>query len=201
MIYERYFVRICFANASDFASITLIIRARSFEIYLLSRDSSFRSTHFTINIRSKIFQDKAVCLVHHACVKRCEIDARSLFRIMSHALADDRKRDVLALGNARPTMAGNVHGQRYVQSCQTDNFLQRHIDAADGITVLCPFIGTGVCNYRQEVTGGRILSILGDDVFHALLPLDGELLPGLSSPVRDGSVLQVRFFQIGHINE
>ena len=120
---------------------------------------------------------------------------------MSHALPDDRKRDVLALGNARPTMAGNVHGQRYVQSCQTDNFLQRHIDAADGITVLCPFIGTGVCNYRQEVTGGRILSILGDDVFHALLPLDGELLPGLSSPVRDGSVLQVRFFQIGHINE
>ena len=94
---------------------------------------------------------------------------------MSHALADDRKRDVLALGNARPTMAGNVHGQRYVQSCQTDNFLQRHIDAADGITVLCPFIGTGVCNYRQEVTGGRILSILGDDVFHALLPLDGEI--------------------------
>ena len=52
----------------------------------------------------------------------------------------------------------------------------------------------GFCNYRQEVTGGRILSILGDDVFHALLPLDGELLPGLSSPVRDGSVLQVPIF-------
>ena len=67
--------------------------------------------------------------------------------------------------------------------------------------VLCPFIGTGVCNYRQEVTGGRILSILGDDVFHARLPLYGELLPGLSSTVRDDSVLQVRFFQIGHINE
>ena len=89
MIYERHFMRICFVNPSDFASIALIIRARSFEIYLLSRDSFFRSTHFTINIRSKIFQDKAVRLVHHACVKRCEIDACSLFRIMSHALADD----------------------------------------------------------------------------------------------------------------
>ena len=38
MIYERHFVRICFANTSDFASIALIIRARSYEIYLLSRD-------------------------------------------------------------------------------------------------------------------------------------------------------------------
>lgn len=38
MIYEKQFVRICFANPSDLASITLIIRARSFEIYLLSRD-------------------------------------------------------------------------------------------------------------------------------------------------------------------
>ena len=120
---------------------------------------------------------------------------------MSHALADDGKRDVLALGNARPTMPGNVHGQRYVQSCQTSNFLQRHIDAADGVTVLCPFIGTGVCNYRQKVTGSRVLAVLGDDVFHAPLPFDGELLSGLSSPVRDYSVLQVRFFQIGHINE
>lgn len=159
------------------------------KLYLLSRDSSFRSTHFTINIRSKIFQNKAVRLVHHACVKRCEIDARSLFRIMSHTLADNRKRDVLALGNARPTMPGNVHGQRYVQSCQTGNFLQRHIDAADGVTVLCPFIGAWVGDYRKEVTDGRILAVLGDDVFHALLPLDGELLPGLSSPVRDYSVL------------
>ena len=95
---------------------------------------------------------------------------------MSHALADDRKRDVLALGNARPTMPSNVHSQRYVQSCQTGNFLQRHIDAADGVTVLCPFIGTWVGDYRQEVAGGRILAVLGDDVFHALLPFDGELL-------------------------
>lgn len=38
VIYERHFVRICFVNPSDFASISLIIRARSFEIYLLSRD-------------------------------------------------------------------------------------------------------------------------------------------------------------------
>lgn len=59
------------------------------KLYLLSRDSFFRSTHFTINIRSKIFQNKAVRLVHHTCVKRCEIDARGLFRIMSHAFADD----------------------------------------------------------------------------------------------------------------
>lgn len=159
------------------------------KLYLLSRDSFFRSTHFTINIRSKIFQDKAVRLVHHACVKRCEIDACGFFRIMSHALADDRKRNVLAFGDTRPTMPGNVHGQRYVQSCQAGDFLQRHIDAADGVTVLCPFIGTWVGDYRQEVTGSRILAVLGDNVFHALLPLDGELLPGLSSPVRNYSVL------------
>ena len=113
---------------------------------------------------------------------------------MSHALADDRKRDVLALGNTRPTMPGNMHGQRYIQSCQTGNFLHRHIDAADGVTVLCPFIGTGVCDYRQEVTSSRILAVLGDNVFHALLPFDCELLPGLSSTVHDYSVLQVRFF-------
>lgn len=98
-------------------------------------------------------------------------------------------------------MPGNVHCQRYVQSCQTGNFLQRHIDAADGITVLYPLIGTWIGDYRQEVTGGCILAVLGDDVFHALLPLDGELLPGLSSAVRDDSVLQIRFLQIGHINE
>lgn len=98
-------------------------------------------------------------------------------------------------------MPGNVHGQRYVQSCQTGNVLQRHIDATDSVTVLCPFIGTWVGDYRQEVTGSRILTVLGYNVFHTLLPLDGELLPGLSSPVRDDSVLQIRFFQIGHINE
>ena len=63
-------------------------------------------------------------------------------------------------------MPGNVHGQRHVQSCQTGNFLQRHIDAADGVTVLCPFIGAWVGDYRQEVAGGRILAVLGDDVFH-----------------------------------
>ena len=89
MIYERHFVRICFVNPSNRIPITLNIIAYFFGMALLSRESYFRSTHFTINIRSKIFQDKAVCLVHHACVKRCEIDARSLFRIMSHALADD----------------------------------------------------------------------------------------------------------------
>ncbi len=89
MIYERHFVRICFVNPSNRVPITLIISAYFFGMALLSRDSSFRSTHFTINLRSKIFQDKAVCLVHHACVKRCEIDARGLFRIMSHTLADD----------------------------------------------------------------------------------------------------------------
>ena len=149
MIYERYFARICFVNPSNRVLIALIISAYFFGMALLSRDSSFRSTHFTINIRSKIFQDKAVRLVHHACVKRCEIDARGLFRIMSHALTDDRKRDVLALGNARPTMPGNVHGQRYVQSCQTSDFLQRHIDAADGVTVLCPLIGAWVGDYRH----------------------------------------------------
>ena len=72
---------------------------------------------------------------------------------MSHALADDRKRDVLALGNARPTMAGNVHGQRYVQSCQTDNFLQRHIDAADGITVVddIVYIQRGYENFEEKL--------------------------------------------------
>lgn len=89
MIYERHFVRICFVNPSNRVPITLIISAYFFGMALLSRDSSFRSTHFTINIRSKIFQYKAVRLVHHACVKRREIDACGLFRIMSHALADD----------------------------------------------------------------------------------------------------------------
>ena len=136
MINERHFVRICFVNPSNHVPIALIISVYFFGMALLSRDSSFRSTHFTINIRSKIFQDKAVRLVHHTCVKRCEIDARGLFRIMSHALTDDWKRDVLAFGNARPTMPGNVHSQRYVQSCQTGNFLQCHIDATDSVTVL-----------------------------------------------------------------
>ena len=95
----------------------------------------------------------------------------------------------------------SIGSQRYGQSCQTGDFLQRHIDAADGVTILWPLIGAWVGDYRQEVAGGRILSILGDDVFHALLPFDCELLPSLSSTVRDYSVLQIRFFQIGHINE
>lgn len=41
MIYERKIVWICFANPLGFTSIVLIIKAYSFEIDLLSRDSFF----------------------------------------------------------------------------------------------------------------------------------------------------------------
>ena len=39
MIYERYFVRICFVNPSNRVPITLIISAYFFGMALLSRDT------------------------------------------------------------------------------------------------------------------------------------------------------------------
>ena len=69
MIYDGHFVCICSANPSDSLFIALIISAGASGIALLSRDSSFRSTHFTIYDLLQIFQDKTVRLVHHACVE------------------------------------------------------------------------------------------------------------------------------------
>ena len=48
------------------------------------------------------FQDKAVGLVYNRCVQRGQIDARGVFRVMPHRLANGRERDVLAPGDGSP---------------------------------------------------------------------------------------------------
>ena len=48
---------------------------------------------------------------------------------------------------------------------------------------------------------GGTAFIFGHDSFHALLPLDCQLLPCLSPAVCQDAVLQVRLIQISHVNE
>ena len=71
------------------------------------------------------------------------------------------------------------------------DFFQRHVNTADGIAVLRPLVCAWIGDYRQQVLGGGTTVVFGDDVLHALLPFDGQLLPRLSSAVYDDAVLQV----------
>ena len=66
---------------------------------------------------------------------------------------------------------------------------------------ITPFVCAWIGYYRQHITGDRILPVLGDDFFHALLPLDCQLLPCLSPAICQDAVFQVRLFQISHVNE
>ena len=50
----------------------------------------------------QLFQYHFICLVNHGIVQGREINLRGILRIMPHALADDRQRNVLVPGDARP---------------------------------------------------------------------------------------------------
>lgn len=56
------------------------------------------------------FHDKAVRFVNHCGIKRGQIDTCGTFRIMSHRLADSGNRNILALGDAGPCVAGDICG-------------------------------------------------------------------------------------------
>ena len=57
-----------------------------------------------------------VGFVHRVHVEGGKVDPRDPFRGMSQAVADDRKRNLLALGQARPRMPRHVHRQRHLQA-------------------------------------------------------------------------------------
>lgn len=61
------------------------------------------------------FQDKAVGLVYNRCVQRGQIDARGVFRVMPHRLANGREWDVLAPGDGSPCMARYIEYKNKTQ--------------------------------------------------------------------------------------
>lgn len=66
--------------------------------------------------KSEGFEYGKVGLVHNGRVKRCQINACRVFRVVPHRLADDGDGNVLALRYGSPGMAGYITGERYGQA-------------------------------------------------------------------------------------
>lgn len=140
------------------------------------------------------FQDKAVGLVYNRCVQRGQIDARGVFRVMPHRLANGREWDVLAPGDGSPCMARYVGRQRYAQSQTFAQLFQLVIDKVGGILILPAGIHLHILDNRQQIgRAGGIIFI--DNFLHRFLPFDEKLLPGLLATVGKYPVLQVLLFR------
>ena len=68
-----------------------------------------------------------------------------------------------------------------------------------GIGVLSAFIVL-FGNYRKKIITPFGV-IFPDDILHAFLPFDGQLLTSLAPTVNKDTVLEVLLFQIGHIHK
>lgn len=83
-------------------------------IHLLPRDTPFFTRQGILYIFSQDgIHHRIIGLVHQRRVKRSQIDACRILRIVPHGLADDRERNVFALGDVGPTMAGYIQS-RYI---------------------------------------------------------------------------------------
>ena len=65
-----------------------------------------------------------VRLVYHRRIEQSQVNPCRGFRIMPHRLADDRKRDLLAHGNAGPAVPGAMESERQRAACHLPHILQ-----------------------------------------------------------------------------
>lgn len=85
---------------------------------LLPRDFSFAQQFYTHRDFNILFASSITIVSNDA-----SIDACGSFRVVFHTLTNNRQRYILALGNARSSMSGNIHGKRYGQTeFFTDDF-------------------------------------------------------------------------------
>lgn len=119
---------------------------------------------------------------------------------MSKPFAYHRQRYVLAPGDAGPTVAAVIERQRDGQTGQPRHFLQPPVDLGHLVLVLIALPAILTQDDRKEITR-RIRGILVQNVLHLAGPFHGEQLAGLFPAIRDISVGQVRFPQVGHIDK
>ena len=146
------------------------------------------------------FQDETVRPVHHGSVQGGKINAGGHFRIVSQRLADCGNGDVLAFGDACPSVTCDVGRQRDGQSQTFAYSLQLAVYPVRLAPVLPPFVRAVVLDDGKQVrrTGGVVLVYL---FLHRFFPLDEQLLAGLAPPVGKDTVLQVLFPEECHVHE
>ena len=124
---------------------------------------------------------------------------RGRLGVVAHPLADDRKRYMLASGDAGPRMPADVHREVGLQPRHGRNRFQFVVDQAQRIAVLPQGVVGSPDDGQQPV--GTLGRVFAGDLLHALLPLDEELLSGLAAAVGEDAVAEVLFPQMGHVDE
>ena len=136
--------------------------------------------------------------VHYSGIQRCKINLRSVLRIMSHSLANNRNGHITALGDTCPRMPTDIHCQGYWQIQLPPYFLQQMVHTVKFVGVLLPIIFVPFCNDGQEVFC-FVYRIFVNNLLHTSFPFDKQLLPRLSPSVGKDTVLQILLPQICHV--
>ena len=147
------------------------------------------------------FQDFQICLVDDRCAERCQIDARSGLGVVTHPLTDDRNRYVQTPGYAGPRVTADIHGERLGELEPGSDNLQTLVHLVRGIEVLGALVYAVLRTDDGQQVGRAAGVILGYQLVHAPLPLDGELLPGLPPVVGENAPAEVGLAQVGHVDE
>lgn len=147
----------------------------------------------------QLFQDARIGTIDHHVTQRSQVDLCRALGVMAHALADDRQRDVLAAGYARPAVACHIHRQWGGQAELLGQGLQLTVHQVDGVQVLTTLIVAPTDDGQQV---GRLVHwIFVQQCLHATLPADAEALPRLPAAVGEKTALQVIAAQVGHVDE
>lgn len=131
---------------------------------------------------SNRIKNQAIRIVHGYRIKRCQIDTRRGFRIVPHALTDDRQRHIFTSGDTGPSVARHVHRQRGWQVKLLSYFLQTAVDIVRGIQILFSFVLPLGMNDGQEKWRGRH-SVFINHRLHLRLPVYHHLLPRLVTTI------------------
>ena len=97
-------------------------------------------------------------------------------------------------------MAGDVEGQRDLDSYHLGYLFQVVVDVVAHVSVGASLVSAGVLDDGQQVVGG-VFGILIEDHLHFFRPLDYQLLTSLTTAVGDIAVFKVGLFQECHVNE
>ena len=146
------------------------------------------------------FENKGVGAVNDGGVEAGEVDLSGCFTVVTHAFRDYRKGDALCFGGGGPAVAGDVEGQRNLDSYHLGYLFQVVIDVVAHVAVGASLVGAGILDDRKQVIG-CVLWILVEYHLHFLCPFDNQLLTGLTTAIGDVSVFEVRFFEKCHVDE
>ena len=118
---------------------------------------------------------------------------------MTHGSADDVDGNVAGLGDACPTVAGDIEGEGRCELEMGGEFLQVAVDGLTAVAVLCLFGAVFTLDKGKKVLGVGI-GVFVEDALYVGHDAHLHLLSGLAAGIEEGALADVGLAKMGKVD-